>query len=183
MYYYILTKQPIYYKIYYKWEFCVLKNNGIEKVKNSPLFLRGDIAIYLLVIIIVLGLFLFPLLGNKTVNSSGFCVLVENKKAVTFYNDKTLLVENDFIDLVETQKNQSGYFVKIYSHDKKGYNVIFFDTTNLTAKVVESNCSASKDCVHFPELKDKGTIYCAPHQLKISILENGGFTPPIAGGI
>lgn len=173
----------MYSKITYKWEFFILENNGVKKIRHSSLFMRGDIVIYFLVLITVLGLFFIPLLGNRTVNSSGFCVLVDNKKAITFYHDKTLTIEPDFMGLVENQQDNFGYTVKLYTHDKKGYNVIFFDTENLTSKIIESNCSSSKDCVHFPALKDKGTIYCAPHQVKITFLESDGFTPPIAGGV
>ncbi len=160
-----------------------MKNYGVEKINRSSLFMRGDIVIYFLVLIIVLVLFFLPLLTTRTVNPSGFCVWIENKKAITFYKDQTVSVEPDFINLVESQKGLNGFTVKLYTTDKKGYNVIFFDTENLTIKVIESTCSASKDCVHFPALKDKGSIYCAPHQVKITLLESGGFTPPVAGGI
>lgn len=159
-----------------------MKDNCIKKIKQSSLFLRGDLWIYFFVLIIVIGLLFAPLLSNDTANFSGFLVRVNNQDAITFSNGE-LTVLKEFVPLTETTEQEDGVSVKLYTHDKKGYNVIFFNTKNKTVKITESTCSASKDCVHFPAIKDKGTIYCAPHQVKITLIKGDGFTPPVAGGI
>ena len=79
-------------------------------------------------------------------------------------------------------KNKHCFNVVIYtSSEKKGFNEIVFDCVNLTAKVIESTCSSSKDCVHTPALTTNGSIYCAPHNLKIVPSNFDGLVPPIAG--
>ncbi|MBE5734203.1 MAG: hypothetical protein E7347_04030 [Clostridiales bacterium] len=144
----------------------------INKLSLKPFYLR-DLAVYICTAIIVLLLFVFFVFPkNNQPAKQGFIVSVNGKTAVTVNFNLTtpISVANDFNQLVKVENVDNGFMVTIYtSTSKDGFNEIYFNTVEKTAKVTESNCSPRKDCVHTPSINTvSGTIICAPRTLKIS---------------
>ena len=162
------------------------KNELTKSIKNAKLFLLKDIFVYLslfLFIIVLFLIFIIPSTCNKQKNS-GFIVTVKNQTVLTFNakNSSPISITEEYLELVEVTKEQSIYTVKIYlSLDKKSFNTLSFNKDEISAKVIESTCSQSKDCVYTPKITDNGSIYCAPHGLKIVPLTTDGFIPPTTG--
>ncbi len=159
-----------------------MKEKLLHKMRVKRPFEKADIIIYGVCLALIIILFLSVFLLKSDDENTGFKVTVDGKVAVTFEFNKDITVEPAFNDLVTIDKNENFISVKLLTLDKNGYNVIVFDLERKTAKITESNCSSSKDCVHFPEIKASGTIYCAPHQLKVAPLSEK-FKSPIAGEI
>jgi hypothetical protein len=153
----------------------------LYKVKKSKPFVVGDLFVYLAVVLIVTVLFaVFIILPNKE-NSLGFTVTVDGEQYFTYSPaSDSLEIASGKEDFIRVEKNDGMTLITVYS-DGDSFNTIAFDREELTAKVTESNCSHSKDCTFSPKIKDSGAIYCAPHNLKITPKNSGGFTPPVTG--
>ena len=162
--------------------------NGFCSLSLKP-FQKGDILVYALLFILIVSLFfilVFPSLIFQN-SASGFLVERDGQVVLTFDLSKQdpLQISSQFEDLVEIQsQNQQDklFKVKIYSSNAKtGYNLLLFNGNDKTVKIIESTCSLTKDCTFFPALKTSGSIYCAPHNLKIVPLFGEQLVPPIAG--
>ncbi len=147
------------------------------------LFYIKDLIVYLVALLVIIGLFLGFIIFPKT-NSSfkGFNVSVKGDIILTCYADGQIVIAQNYLENVEYFTSENVITIKILSlthHD--GYNQIEINTKEKTAKVVESNCSNSKDCVFSPKISTSGAIYCAPHGLKISAIGDSPFIPPTVG--
>jgi hypothetical protein len=159
-----------------------LKEKIFDKFcKTKPFELR-DIAIYLACFFIVIFLFVCLLGFNKDNEISGFKVTVKNQLAITLSFNDGITVEESFSDRVVVSSEDNLYFITIYTENKEGYNQLIFDLSDKSVRVDKSNCSDSKDCVHFHKLTKSGSIYCAPHKLKISTMDKQ-YKNPTAGEI
>ncbi len=159
-----------------------MKGKIFDKFRKSKPFELRDIAIYCASIFIIVALFISLLGFNKNSDISGFKITVKNELAVILYFEKGVTIEEPFIDFVTVYYEDNLYTVTVYTEDKNGFNQILFDLNDKSVWVNKSNCSDSKDCVHFPKLTDSGTIYCAPHKLKISTIKDQ-YKTPIVGEI
>lgn len=153
-----------------------------EKNKNC-IFRKADLIIYaaLAAVVVFLLVFFVFLPISKPVN--GFIVSVKGKTCLTYrFQNDLLTVEAEFESNVDVKEVDGGYQIIVYhDHEKSSFNHIFIDVKNKTAKVTESSCSVSKDCVHSPSISSSGVIYCAPHTLKIVPIDSDGFIPPTVG--
>ncbi len=157
--------------------------NTANENKYGKLFLGGDVFVYCSLFFCLVLLFVFLVAPKNTATCNGFSVFQDDKTVFTFTFEKSspLKIESDYENLTEVSFNQDGYTITVYTNQERtAYNKIYVDTVNLTAKVIESNCSERKDCYHAPAIKTNGTIYCSPHHLLIKplSLNNKG---PIAG--
>lgn len=93
----------------------------------------------------------------------------ENKTVFTFTFESSspINISEEFAHLIKVNQTENGYEITVYTSDKSGYNVIYIDTQERTAKVIKTNCSERKDCFHAPAIKSNGTIFCNPHDLLI----------------
>ena len=73
------------------------------------------------------------------------------------------------------------YLLEHTDETHTGFNLIFINTIERYAKMQDSTCSHSKDCVHSPSITNSGIIYCAPHGSKITLLGTNDI-PPWTGG-
>lgn len=160
------------------------KTSAVRDVKEDKLFFKADVFVYFGLALVILCLFLiffFPKSCAKD-NFSTFSVYSGDSVVLTFdcEKDNPLTISEDFLHLVEHEINGDEYIITVYtSIDKDGFNKIVFNRAESSAKVIESTCSASKDCVYAPKLTAAGSIYCAPHTLKI--VKGSGLTPPVVG--
>ena len=159
-----------------------MKEKIFEKFYKTKPFELKDIAIYIACFFIIVFLFVSFLGFNKDSEILGFNVTVKNKLAITLSFNKGVTVKEPFSDYVTVNQEDNLYFITIYTENKDGYNTIIFDLTDKSVWVDESNCSDSKDCVHFPKFNKSGSIYCAPHKLKISTI-NKQYKNPTVGEI
>ena len=157
-----------------------------QRVKQTKLFYKKDLIVYFSLVILIVCLFaffVFPTISKK--DNVGFIITRNGHTVLTFDTKSSDLfsISAVFENQVEIESLESEiYKVKIYSSaQKNGYNILVFDANKISVKVIESTCSDSKDCTFCPELKNSGSIYCAPHALKITPLSGGGFVPPITG--
>ena len=117
----------------------------------------------------------------KTKTASGFKVTVNGNEVFTYYNGINKYEISQLEDYVISVDNSDGNYLLTVSSNDGHYNKILFDKSNNSAKVVESNCSLSKDCTFSPAITDNGAIICAPHALKIVPILSNGSTEPITG--
>jgi hypothetical protein len=160
-----------------------LKSSFFEKIKRTKPFEKSDIFIYLALVIVIAILFIFFVIIPTVKKPNGFAVYKNGKTVLTFsLDDKKLEILSDFIALTDVDENENGITIIVYENaDKLGYNTIYIDKKNRTAKVIDSNCSNSKECVHSPTISNTGAIFCAPRGLKITPISGDEFLPPIVG--
>lgn len=147
------------------------------------LFYLKDVFIYLISALIIAGLFLgFIVLPNSSRDFNGFNILVDNQIVFSYLSNGDINIDSDFTQNIQYSVN--GDLIKITIHSTKhqgGFNVVEINKKEKTAKVIESNCSNSKDCVFSPSISSSGAIYCAPHALKITAIGGSEFVPPTVG--
>ena len=157
-----------------------------DKLKSSKLFYLSDIFVYALLSLVIFALFLvFIILPAKDLSSDspmGFTVSKNGKEVIVYtFTDGILKVDEGINDLVQTSESEKEIIITVYqSLDKSNYNKLKIDKTKKTISVFESTCH-SKTCTLLGEIGDSGTIYCSPHNLKITSIGNSGFIPPVAG--
>lgn len=163
----------------------ILKVKNYEKIKQNKPFEINDIFVYLIIVVLIFSLFFCLIILPKSTTSNGFLVYKNQDKVLTYlHSQNTVIVEDDFLSLVQIEKGQNSTTIKIY-HDKNKdkYNVIVFDHQSKKAKMQQSTCSQSKDCTFLPAIDNSGMIYCAPHDLKIVPLNpTTSNVPPWTGG-
>ena len=147
------------------------------------LFYLKDIIVYLVAALVIFGLFLgFVILPKSASSFSGFNVLVDNNIVLTYDSAGDIHIDENYAQNIEYSIDNQVVKITIHSTTHHGgYNVIEINTSEKTAKVVESNCSNSKDCVFSPSISISGAIYCAPHALKVTAIGGGDFIPPSVG--
>ena len=160
-----------------------MKKKDLSEIKGAKPFEKNDIFIYAAVIICLILLFVFLVIVPQSNLTEGFTVHKDGENVCTFtFSDKKLSINDDFSSLIEMCEEDDGLTVIVYTNtDKHSYNKIFFSYSDKSAKVVESNCSSSKDCTFSPSITSQGAIYCAPHKLKVSPIGNSGISIPITG--
>lgn len=161
-----------------------MKSDIYTKVKSKKPFEFNDIFVYSALTLLILVLFIcFVIIPQKSA-PLGIEVRKNNQKVLSFhYSSNTIVIENEFNELVEVSDHNDGKLITIYTNtDKTGFNKIYIDLQNKTAKMQDSTCSHSKDCVSLPKISDSGMIFCAPHALKITPIDSKG-TPPWTGGV
>lgn len=154
-----------------------------RRIKNSKVFAKSDLIVYSLVFVVLAILFLTFTIFNTPTTSKGFTVTLNDKTVLTYSNEqKNITVLDDFKGFVIVEQDANLFNITIYTDkDKLHFNKLTIDTVDNVANVTESNCSASKECVHMPKISNQGFIYCAIHGLKIIPTGSGGSVPPIVG--
>ena len=156
-----------------------LPNNNAPKDEKA--FYKRDIIVYIALILLIASLFLiFVLPANK--NSDGFIVSRNGITLVSCYftDESSIIINQDYKDLIEQDKTSDGYSVKIYTDStKSAFNTIYFNIVERSAKVTESNCSERRDCYYAPKIKNNGSIYCSPHDLLIKPITDTASGPVV----
>lgn len=159
----------------------MVKKSEYTCVKNLKSFCFYDIIVYAITLLSIFFLFLFFVILPKENSVEGFLVTVDGQRVV-HYDLNTKIITTDVVDgvLVDIDTVENGYIITV-SFESEHYNKIFFNISDNSAKVIESNCSSSKDCTFSPAITSNGTIYCAPHRLKVLPITADGFSEPITG--
>lgn len=164
-------------------EVGILKKRDLYEIKTLKAFEINDVFLYVFLLVVVSVLFILFVFSQNKNTPDGFTITVNGKSACTFTClDNNLTINEEFKSLITFIETENGVTLTVFTDESKsGYNVIFIDTFNQTAKVTESTCSISKDCVYSPAISRDGAIFCAPHGLKITPNGASGTIPPITG--
>lgn len=156
-----------------------MNKKGVEDVKKSKYFTLWDIIPYLCVLAVAVTLLLVFLLPEKD-DISGFYVEYGDKSVLTYdFAEDKFDIEESFFENVDLEAENGGYTVTIITSD--GKNVFFVDKEKRTVKMVDADCSFSKDCTYMPAIGESGdSIICVPHKLKI-IAKGDGVSSPVTG--
>lgn len=159
------------------------KDNKDNLISISSVFLKSDLIVYTLLLVVLVCLFLFFVIIPQSASQKGFNVTLKGKSIVTVeFSSSTPKISDDAIDFVTTENYENGFLITVYFNEEKtDFNKIYIDLSEKSADVIESTCSVSKDCVYSPKIKINGAIVCAPHSLKISPIGKDGFSEPIVG--
>ena len=159
-----------------------MKNEGRKIENNQKLFRWGDVFVYAFTLLIIFSLFLAFVILPSTQKSKGFKVMVDGKEVATYLYDGELSIKDaSYKDLIVLGEDNT---ITIYlDQSKTHFNKIQVDQKQRTAKVIDANCSTSKDCTYTPALKGNSAIVCVPHKLKIVAIGKTEATPPVTGGV
>ncbi len=140
----------------------------VDKIKSSKPFKLWDILIYSLILALIALMFIAIFVIAPKKDITGFKITLNDTTVVDYsFNDNSILINSDFRDRIKY--NQTSNTITVYTNEQKTeYNIISFSLENKTVWISESNCSDSKDCVHFePISSGEQIIYCLPHNLKV----------------
>ena len=177
-----LTIFSLFSKMYME-KILNVKKDVVSAVKTAKPFKKGDLIIYSSIVLLVLILFSVFVFFPKETRANGFKVYCNNDVVFTHeYGTDFFDVKADWSNNVSITKDEHGFQITVLIHqDSHAKNVIYCDEENLTVKMIDSNCSVSKDCTFMPAISCDGAIYCLPHGLKISPLGSAESVPPITG--
>jgi hypothetical protein len=154
-------------------------SNQIERFSKSLIFYKKDLFLYGFVVLSIVLLFAFLIIIPKSSLPLGFSVSVDEKVVCSFdFSSQELVVNNTDYKIVHDKENNS---ITVYTLNQKGFNVINYDCSNYTVRVIDSNCQ-TQDCMDFFEItSNNGIIYCLPHGLKILPLSPSASEPSTGG--
>ncbi len=145
-----------------------MKKDKIQDLAKNKPFNKFDFFALLGVLLFILFLFVSFVFFSTHDNSDGFIIQIDDVTVYSFnYSNKKHTINSQYEKFIEVDlENQT---VTVYTDlNKNHFNKIKYDVKNKSVKMVESNCSTSKDCVYMPEISDNlGIIYCAPRKIKI----------------
>ena len=145
-----------------------MKKDKIKGLVNNKPFNKFDFIALLCVLIFILSLFISFVFFSSHDSTKGFIIQIENVNVFTYnYSTNEYSVGSEYDSLIEVDLDSQT--ITIYADlTKQHYNKLKYDAKNKNVKMVDSNCSSSKDCVYMPEISDNlGIIYCAPRKIKI----------------
>lgn len=160
-----------------------MKNEEKRIYENLKPFKPSDIVVYFALLVMFFALFLFFVILPTANKTNGFKILIDGKQVATYsYDGDFKLTNQSYKNLIVF--DQTNLTITVYTDESKvHYNKIKIDDKNHSAKVIDANCSTSKECVYTPSLKDNSAIVCAPHKLKIVTLEKVTPSTPVTGGV
>ncbi len=153
-----------------------MEKNGSPKLRS--IFVKQDIVVYAILLAAIIFLFLTFFIFSDKKTAEGFTASVNGKTVLTYYYDDKAVISDD--TSVEIQIDDNKIYI-FFDKEKKVFNELTVDTNKRTVKVTDSSCSVTKDCTLVPAIGNNGAIYCAPHKLKISVLNEKENIPPITG--
>ncbi len=156
-----------------------MKKRSVEDVKNGKYFSVWDIIPYAVVLVVAVALMLVFLLPDKE-KMSGFYVEYGETRILSYdFPSDEFTVTSGCEDGVAVKEENDGYTVEINTAD--GFNVFFVDKQNRTVKMIEADCSFTRDCTYMPAMEESGdSIICVPHKLKI-IASGSDVSSPVTG--
>lgn len=160
-----------------------VKKDVVSAVKTAKPFKKGDLIIYLAIVSLVLILFIVFVFFPKKTAASGFKVQYTNEVVFTHeFGTDFFDVAKDWSGRISINKDEHGFQITVLiDQTSQSKNVLYCDEQNFTVKMIDSDCSVSKDCTFMPAISNEGAIYCLPHSLKISPLGTAEFIPPVTG--
>ncbi len=161
----------------------MVANSKKEKNVNIKLFYKKDVIVYGLLILFICSLFfafILPSTFKDKSQANGVKITVHNQTILTHsYGTDDFNIDNEWKDEITITEKNGNFFLTISFGET--FNTVLINEKTRSVKMHESTCSSSKDCKYLPEIKNSGSIYCSPHDLKITSLTESGYIPPIVG--
>lgn len=156
-----------------------MSKQTIQNIKTNKPFAWWDIIIYILLALLVIGLF-WGIVWSKDNDKVVGIEIVQNDAIILTYDFDTDTIKT-YSQSVMIDQTSHGYMVMIHTQDAKGYNKIAINVYDRTVDVVDTNCSHSKECMHTQPIKHQtDSIICMPHALIIRS-RTDTIKPPISG--
>lgn len=149
--------------------------------KTLPPFAKGDVIVYILIATLIASLFVFCATFFRPKNE-GVEIYANGEKVFScrFDDDDFTVYESERFPVITTRRGDVLLLTVYADSSKTSHNDVEINFKEKTAKVVDADCSPSKDCVRTPEIRNgKGAIICVPH--KIKVLPTGGKLPLTTG--
>lgn len=149
-----------------------------KRNRERGFFAIGDLAVYAVLALIVVALFLAAAFLGKGGKAKGIAIELDGVSVYTYEFGGGGKVAAEFADRVREEISETGVTVTVYADAaKKEYNVIFIDPAAGTARMKDANCSFHKDCVAMAEVSsERGVIVCVPHKCRVVALsEKNGY--------
>lgn len=143
----------------------------IEQIKNGKWVSVWDIVAYAVITVAIVALILGLTLGRDKSALVGFTIEYRGETVLTY--DFTTKEKEFAEERITWEEEGDVILITFTTEQKRGYNKILVNVKERTVRVAESNCSAHKDCVYTPALKNNSSapIICTPHGLSISPLK------------
>ncbi|MCR4661330.1 MAG: NusG domain II-containing protein [Clostridia bacterium] len=135
----------------------------LNKARNSKIFSKGDIIVYIIILILLVGLFLVIFLPK--VDKPLEKIQVQYDGNVIYEYDlktnTTTQINNEFVT-----EQIDGNSVIVNISIGEAINILVIE--NNSANMIEANCSIRKDCVYSQKITKGGqTIICLPHKIRV----------------
>lgn len=159
--------------------------NIYDNVKKRKPFVIYDIVVYAAIVIVSVAFFLGIIVFPANDIAGGFKIVVDEKEIFVFYYADCRYEIKDFdgqitVNLTDGEKK---FTVNVLFFESGEHNTLSVNAEEKTVEVVDADCSARKDCVYTPAIKNgSGAIYCMPHKLKILPLRTD-YRPIQTGGL
>lgn len=152
--------------------------NRLEEVKKRKPFAAGDIIVYAALALVVIALFCVFVFFRGESEAEGFVFEREGEILYTYEFSRGGVISAAGKDFVSVKEEEGGVFVTVRTKDQTGYNLVYIDREERTARVTEADCSRTPDCVYTAPIQaGRGVILCVPHGLKILPLAGEDFSP------
>lgn len=142
----------------------ILKRKNVEDFKGNKPFEKGDIFIYLSLLIAVVLLFVFLVIIPLSEDKKSIEISVKGKSYFTYsFASDTFNIAPFALPLIDKERVQGGYEVTVYSNDEKtDFNVVFIEVNKQSVSVINASCP-NKDCTHMSIKRGSGSIICSPN--------------------
>lgn len=153
----------------------ILKRKNVEDFKGNKPFEKGDIFIYLSLLIAVVLLFVFLVIIPLSNDSDKIEVSVKGQNYFTYsFSTDTFDINPSTLSLIDKESVNKGYQITVYTDNSKtNYNVIFIDVGSKSVSVIKATCP-NKDCTHMSIKRGGGSIICSPNGLSVFPLKVDG---------
>ncbi len=156
-----------------------MSRKTIENIKTNKPFMWWDILVYVLLALLVVGLF-WGIVWSKDNDKISAVEFVQNDRIILTYDFGTDTFQSNAQN-VKIDATSHGYMVTVTSQDGKGFNKVAINIYDRSVDVVDADCSRSKECVHSRAITNNtASIICMPHSLIIRAISDT-IKPPISG--
>ncbi len=156
-----------------------MSRKTIENIKTNKPFMWWDILVYVLLALLVVGLF-WGIVWSKDNDKITAVEIVQNDIVILTYDFATDEMKT-YSSFVKVDTTSHGYMVTVTNQDGKGFNKMAINIYEKSVDVVDANCSRSKECMHTrPITHNTDSIICMPHSLIIRAVSDT-IKPPISG--
>lgn len=143
----------------------------VESVKKDKGFKLPDLIVYGIIILLVAAMLIAVFTTRNKDPFQGVRVYVNQSEVMSYNFNKGglngLEITASYNSVEAPQSVENSVFTVTVRVGEEGYNVIEFDLSARSVKVIEANCS-TRDCVHTRAVdSNNGIIFCSPHRLRI----------------
>ncbi len=153
----------------------------IEQEKSNKFFMKWDIVVYAILVLLIVGLFLGVFLSRNKEQLTGFEIKYNDVQVCEYDFDNDSIKYNPEYISIEKISDKEYKILFSENKDKTHFNEIYVDLSKRTIECKDADCSISKDCTHMKITKMGDTIICVPHRLMITPIGKSDIPDPVIG--